>query len=162
MSSQENSHMTSKSRTLWSTVAVIFATAVAIATLSAQDSSKRGGQRGPGRGFGPLPILQRLDLTDAQREQIRALLQERRTDDGSMKKVGDLQRDLNAAIFADTPDTAKIDQLKAALTEAEAAALTERVDLQLRVGQILTPEQRQKARELPSGLPRAGRGPIDH
>jgi Spy/CpxP family protein refolding chaperone len=53
--------------------------------------------------------------------------------------------------MADTPDTAKIEQLKASINEAEAAALNERVDLQLRIAQVLSPEQRQKAREVPAG-----------
>ena len=72
------------------------------------------------------------------------------------EKLGELQRSLRAAIFADAPDTAQIDQLRASIAEAEAAALAARVDLQLKIAQILTPEQRQQARES------AGRGPRGH
>jgi Spy/CpxP family protein refolding chaperone len=100
-------------------------------------------------------MLQRLDLTDAQKEQVRAIFAER-SGQNAAQTLGKLQRDLAAAVMADTPDTAKIEQLKASINDAEAAALNERVDLQLRIAQILTPEQRQKARDLPAA-PR-GRG----
>ena len=153
--------MSMKSRTFWSTVTVILATIMAIATMSAQGPGgrpQRGG--GPGREFGPGPLLRQLDLTEAQRQQVQALVQERRADDGA-RKLGDLHHDLNTAVFADTPDTTKIEQLKASILEAEAAALAERIDLQLKIAQILTPEQRQKARELPPG-PGRGRSGFHH
>jgi protein CpxP len=149
--------MNTKSRTMWSTITVVLATTLAIASLGAQDPGGRGQRGRPGREFGPFPLLRELNLTDAQRQQIQALVQESRKDDGAMKKIGDLHRDLNAAIFADVPDTAKIEQLKAAIAEAESAGLAERIDLQVKIAQILTPEQRQKARELPPG-PGRGRG----
>ena len=152
--------MSTKSRIFWSTMTVTAAAILAIASLSAQGPGRqRGG--GPGREFGPLPLLRQLDLTDAQRQQIQALVQERRPDESAMKKLGDLHHDLNAAIFADAPDTAKIEQLKASISEAETAALAERVDLQLKIAQILTPEQRAKARDLPPG-PGRGRGALHH
>jgi protein CpxP len=151
--------MSMKSRIFWSTLTVTLATIVAIASLSAQD---QGGWPQRGGGPGPLAALRQLDLTDAQRQQIQALVQERRTDDSAMRKLGDLHRDLNAAIFADAPDTAKIEQLKASVNEAEAAALAERVDLQLKIAQILTPEQRAKARDLPPGPRGRGRGALHH
>ena len=58
--------------------------------------------------------------------------------------------------MADQPDPAKIEQLKSSISEAQTAALNDRVDLQLRIAQILTPEQRQKARELPAGRAAGG------
>lgn len=139
------------------TVMIAALAAVAIAGLSVQapDAQPRQGRGGPGFGRGgpgPFAILQQLNLTDAQREQIRTILEERRQNDGTqMNKMGDLQRDLQAAVFADTPDQTKIDQLKAAINEAQTAALAERVEVELRIAQVLTAEQRQKARELAPG-----------
>jgi Spy/CpxP family protein refolding chaperone len=95
-------------------------------------------------------MLQRLDLTDAQKEQVKGILSER-SGHNAGQTLGRLHQDLTAAVMADVPDTAKIEQLKASINEAEAAALNERVDLQLRIAQILTPEQRLKAREAPAG-----------
>jgi Spy/CpxP family protein refolding chaperone len=100
-------------------------------------------------------MLQRLDLTDGQKEQVRAILSEH-SGQNAGQTLGKLHQDLMAAVMSDTPDTAKIEQLKTSINEAEATALNERVDLELRIAQILTPEQRQKAREVPAG-PR-GRG----
>ena len=143
------------SRALYTAAAVAFAGALAIATVSAQTGPRqRAG--GPGRGFGPFPMLQRLDLTDAQREQIRSIVSEQRQ--GTPRQdLAALEKELRTAVMADTPDTARIEQLKASINEAHAAALNERVDLQLRIAQVLTPEQRQKAREAPVG-PGVGRG----
>jgi Spy/CpxP family protein refolding chaperone len=142
--------MTLKPRTAF-IVSFAFAV-VAAAAVSAQGPGPGPGGRGigPGRGPGPLPMLQRLDLTDAQKEQVRALVAERPAAE-ARRTLDSLHRDLMNAILADSPDTAKIEQLKTSIADAESSALTTEVDLQLRIAQILTPEQRQKARELPAG-----------
>ena len=140
---------------------LVVITLLAVAALAATVAAQAPGGRGPGRmgpgfgGPGPMPMLQRLDLTDAQKEQVKALTAERATQ-GAGRTLAGLERDLNAAVMADSPDTAKIEQLKTGILEAQTAALNERVDLELRIAQILTPEQRQKAREI-SAEPR-GRG----
>ena len=139
-------------------VAALVLVAAAIATVSAQGQGpgRRGMGPGPGGfGPGPLPMLGRLDLTDAQKEQIKSILAEK-SGQTDRQTLGNLERDLNAAIMADQPDLSKIEQLKSSIAEAQTAALNDRVDLQLRIAQqVLTPEQRQKARELPAGR---GRG----
>jgi len=103
-------------------------------------------------------MLQQLNLSDAQRDQIHAIMEERRPDEATGRKMGDLRHQLTVAIFADTPDTAQIEQLKASIAEAEATALAARVDTELRIAQVLSPEQRQKARELPPPGPGRARG----
>jgi Spy/CpxP family protein refolding chaperone len=147
--------MTIRSRAVFAVSAVFVVGVLVVATLSAQGQGRGARGLGPGRGPGPLPMLQQLDLTAAQKEQIHAIVGER-TGQDARQTLGKLHQDLTAAVMADTPDASKIEQLKASINEAEATALNERVDLQLRIAQILTPEQRQKARELPGG-PR-GRG----
>jgi Spy/CpxP family protein refolding chaperone len=106
-----------------------------------------------------MPILRQLNLTETQQEQIKTLTDEHRAQvdlQSSARKLVDLQRALEVAVFADTPDNAQIDQLRVSVAEAEAATLAARVDLQLRIAQILTPEQRKQARELMDRRP--GRG----
>jgi len=145
--------MINKTRTTLVVFTLLTVAALA-ATLAAQAPGGRGrGQMGPGFGGGPMQMLPRLDLTDAQKEQVKALTAERATQ-GAGRTLAGLERDLNAAVMADSPDTAKIEQLKTAILEAQTAALNDRVDLELRIAQILTPEQRQKAREI-SAEPRA-------
>jgi Spy/CpxP family protein refolding chaperone len=101
-------------------------------------------------------MLRQLNLTDAQREQIRSLTSEQRKQDQAspMQTVAQLHRSLQAAIMADNPDTNQIEQLRASIAEAEANALSARIDLELKIAQILTPEQRQQARELLNKPPR--------
>jgi protein CpxP len=154
------------SRILWTAIAGVAAvviTAAGIRATAAQDPATAPQQREfgrGGRGPGPLPMLQQLNLTDAQRDQIHSIMGARRSDQEAGRKLGDLQHQLTVAIFADTPDLAQIEQLKASIGEAEAAALAERIDTQLKIAQVLTPEQRQKARELPAPGPGRGRGRI--
>jgi Spy/CpxP family protein refolding chaperone len=95
-----------------------------------------------------LPLLRELNLTDAQREQIRTMTEQRRaTGADPRRKIVDLDRQLQAAIFADTPDPQKIGELKNAVAAASAEELAARVELQSRIAEILTPEQRAQARE---------------
>jgi Spy/CpxP family protein refolding chaperone len=93
-------------------------------------------------------MLRELNLTDAQREQVRALTEARRVQgDDPRRKIADLERQLQVALFADTPDSQKIGDLKNAIAAASAEALTARVELQSHIAEILTPEQRAQARE---------------
>lgn len=153
-------------RTLSTIAATAIVLAVGISTAVAQGPGGRGpgqgrGFGGPGRGGpggpgGPFPVLRQLNLTDAQRDQVKALVEEqqKQNDGSAVRKVGELQRALQAAIFADAPDNGQIDQLRASIAEAEAAALASRIDLQIKIAQILTPEQRQQARESIGKRPR--------
>lgn len=150
-------------RTLWSAVAaLVLAAAVAIPVV-AQPPQGRGDRQG---GRGAFPVLRGLALSDAQREQIRSITQQHRTDPNSPhSKVAELNKQLNLAILADTPDVQKVEELKTALAAANADALTGRIDVQTRIAQVLTPEQRAQAREAlskakaadgPRGLARRG------
>jgi periplasmic protein CpxP/Spy len=155
------------SPTLWMTLVAVLAAAVALVTISAQtqeqgparpDRPGEGRGFGPGRGMGPGPGLTRLNLTDQQRKQVRAIMQEARTgNEAPGQKAGELRRELHIAIFADSPDHGRIDQLKAAIAGAEASALEARIATDLKIAQILTPEQRAQAREA-RGRRGGGRG----
>jgi protein CpxP len=118
----------------------------------------RGGPGGPG-GPGILAMVHQLDLTDAQREQLRALAEEGRQGGDPGAPMRAAEQKLHAAVLADTPDLQAIESLKAALTSAHAAELEHRVDMMRKVAQILTPAQRQQLLQMePQGPPR-GRGP---
>jgi Spy/CpxP family protein refolding chaperone len=143
------------SRTLWTTLVAVLVAAVSFMTLAAQTGEppkkpETGPSRGASVGRGPASRMYKsLSLTNEQGKQIRALLEEQRqSDTAQTKKVGELQRQLHTAIFADTPDRAKINQLKADIGQAEAAGLAARIELDLKIAQVLTAEQRTKAREL--------------
>jgi periplasmic protein CpxP/Spy len=145
-------------RTIWSAVlAMVVACAVAIPVIAQPPQGGRGPGRGPGFD-GNLPILRGLNLTDAQREQIRAITDAQRTADTPRRNLMDLERQLQAALLADAPDQQKIEELKTSIASASAAALTARFDVQSRIAQVLTPEQRAQAREALAKAP-GRRGP---
>jgi len=137
-------------RTIWFGIAAIVLAAAVVIPVIAQPP-QGGGGRGPGRGLAPgapLFLLRELNLTDAQRDQIRALTEQRRGQgDSPRRKVADIERQLQVAVFADAPDQQKIDDLKKALAAATAEELTARAELQSHIAEILTPEQRARARE---------------
>ena len=124
-----------------------------------QGMGGRGGRGGPGGpGFGPgfMPMLQQLDLTDQQREQIRSLMETNRpTSDPGQLRAAELK--LHAAILGDNPDQQAIDAARTTINAAHAAELDHQIDILAKVAQILTPEQRQQLLKLQSEGPR-GRG----
>ena len=154
-------------RTIWAAIAIV--AIVAMIPVVAQGPQGRVGRRGfgglDGQGGGPGgrggpggPMIHQLNLTEQQREQVKTILEGQR-EDRPGANMRELQTQLQAAIFADTADLAKIEQLKTAIAAAEAAMLSARIDTELKISQILTAEQRAKARELAANRPGRGRGP---
>lgn len=136
--------------------ALTIAAAIVVSVVAAAQPGPFGGGRRGDRSQGP-----QLQLSEEQRSQIHSLMEQQRETGGTaMKQLRDLQRQLNAEIFADTPDLAKIDGLKIEIAKAEADVLAARIDLQMRIAQMLTAEQRQQMRDAPGGFPlgRFGRG----
>lgn len=139
--------------------AAVLAVAVSAAPIAQQTAGTEARPPARGRGPGPggaRPLLRGLDLTEAQQEQIKTITAEPR-DPAAPSQRGTLQRELDALILSDTPDLAKIEQVKQAIGDAAESALSARVDTQLRIAQVLTAEQRKVARERAARTP-AGRG----
>jgi Spy/CpxP family protein refolding chaperone len=134
---------------LWPAVAVLLAAVIVTIPLFAQASQGPGRHGGPfGMRGGPFPILRGLDLTDDQRQQIRTIGESARSNGGTLhQKLGDLQSQLQLAVFADTPDTQKIQELKGQIASAMAEELDARIAVETRMAAVLTPEQRAQARE---------------
>jgi len=118
----------------------------------------RGGPGGPGGPPGILAMIQHLDLTDGQREQIRGLVADGRQGGDPGAGIRDAEQKLKAAVLADTPDLQAIDTLKATLNTAHAAELDHRIEMMQKVAQILTPAQKQQLLALPPPDGRPGRG----
>jgi Spy/CpxP family protein refolding chaperone len=113
----------------------------------------RGGPGGPGPGM--MPMLRQLNLTDQQREEVRALMEASRptTDPGQLR---DAEVRLHTAILGDNPDPQAIDAAKAAINAAHAAELDHQIEMMAKIAQILTPDQRQQLLKLESEGPRGG------
>jgi Spy/CpxP family protein refolding chaperone len=117
-----------------------------------------GGPGGPGRGGGPggrLPLmaLGRLDLTDAQKEQVKTIFESHKDE---IKAIGDRARAAHLALDAAlTGTTAAVD---ADAAVAQARSFNE-------VYQILTTEQQAKLKEVQANRQKRmasgprGRGP---
>jgi len=105
-----------------------------------------------------MPMLRGLNLTDAQKEQIRTLTEQRRAGEDPRRNLMDLERQLHTAILADVPDQQKIEELKGSIATASAQELAARIELESRIAQILTPEQRAQARDAVGKGPGGRRG----
>jgi len=119
----------------------------------------------PGPGFGrrmgppagPMGLLRGLDLTQAQRDQFKALAEARRERGQALAtRLQELNQALEAELFADAPDQGRIEQLTIDLNLAQREALDARIASRLEVAQVLTPEQRQQMREAPGRFGRRG------
>jgi Spy/CpxP family protein refolding chaperone len=123
------------------------------------------GRGGPGGPMGILPGLNQVGLSDAQREQIRGILeQERQSGAGDPAEKGrEAEQALLAAVLADVLNVQAIEAAKTALNAARTAELDHRVELMQRVAQVLTPAQRQQLAQLPPPPgPGRGRGARQH
>jgi Spy/CpxP family protein refolding chaperone len=126
----------------------------------AQDRGARGPRPGGGPGFagrGPGGLARFADLTEEQRKQVQAILDEDRASREGPPAVVTLHRELEAAILAEAPDEQKIETLRQQLVQAQSDEVARQIALQRKIAQVLTAEQRSKARERLEQAPR-GRG----
>jgi periplasmic protein CpxP/Spy len=137
--------------------AVMTATAIALVAglagaVAAQDPGGPGGRHGGGRGFGPeragVP-LHALELSDAQRTQVREVMQSQRED---MQAISTRLREAHKA-QREAIETVPVNEaLVRATSQALAAVETDMALLQARIHSqvwgVLTPDQQAKAKEL--------------
>lgn len=97
------------------------------------------------RGHGPMMMLGKLDLSDAQRAQIKQIVANSRNQDRPARKALHEQR---KAFRAMTPDAAGYQSAAASLARAEGQATQERVqrmaNLRAQIYGVLTPAQRSQ------------------
>jgi protein CpxP len=96
-------------------------------------------------------LASRLDLTDAQKQQLKALAQSHREE---WKALADRARTarqaLHQAVTAETLDDAAIRQRSAELAAVQADIAVARAHARAQMFQVLTPEQQAKAKTLRS------------
>ena len=134
---------------------IALASALALAsTAGAQDEGRpRGRERGPhGEGMGPMGpggpmrMLRELDLSDDQRQQIRALLEEVDAT-GVPKRLRESRESLHDAIESGA-DESTLRQQASQLGEVEGDAAVEWARVHARIQEILTTEQRKELEQL--------------
>ncbi|HSK10332.1 MAG TPA: periplasmic heavy metal sensor [Vicinamibacterales bacterium] len=138
--------------------------AVAAAVLvTGMSVAQAGGQMGPGAGGSRMERMQgprgggleRLNLTQEQRQQVQQLMQaEREANREKAGQMADLQRQLREAIFRGEGDASAIGQQ---INELQAQLLQARIGHMQKVAGILTPEQREQMASMPARGPGAMR-----
>ncbi len=99
-------------------------------------------------GLGGDPIRQ-LNLTPEQREQIRSIREQNKTERAAInERVRETNRALQAELDSDNPDEAVVEQRVRDVAAAQIAAIRMRVLTEVRIRRILTPEQRIVLRSL--------------
>lgn len=138
-----------------SAIAVVLVASAVV--VSGQQLQRRGhGMGGPG-GRWMAPAIMR-ELTDEQRTQVRAILEEQRSGQQGPPAGMKLQRELQAELLADVPNDQRIEELKGQILSAQAEGLSRHIAVQKRIAEVLTPEQRAKARERLAQTPDRRRG----
>ena len=107
------------------------------------------GPGGPGGPDGIIPGLRALDLTEAQREQLKATMESHKAEfETQATKMLAAHKALHAVVTAESFDEAAIRQASAevAIVDADGAVL--RAKVQAEVWALLTPEQQAKAKAI--------------
>lgn len=137
---------------------VALAAGAGLATVDAREQGPAGPGRGlsrrcPGGPGGPggaaaLP-LRGLNLTETQREQVRATVDGHKAEFAAIRaRMATARTALQEAVTADTFNEATVRQRSVDVAAVEADAAVLRAKVHSEVWALLTPEQQQKAREL--------------
>jgi protein CpxP len=97
--------------------------------------------------FGP---IMRLDLSDAQRDQIKSIIDAERPDAAALERSRTAHEALHAAVTADTFDEGAIRAASVEVARLEADMAVAQAKLRSAVLEILTPEQRTQLKEMES------------
>jgi periplasmic protein CpxP/Spy len=140
-------------------VAAVLLAGAAVGVMAQPQSGSQGPrmgmQRGPGGpgamggrgGFG-LPGLRQLDLSDAQKEQIRNIQQAHRDEARQLaQRTQAAQRELNLAAEGTGVDEANIRDKANALAAVVADRTIHRAKVNAEIFNVLTSEQQEKLRE---------------
>jgi Spy/CpxP family protein refolding chaperone len=119
-------------------------------TFSGAQPPSRGpeGQRPRGgTGIGGAALLRGADLSEEQKAAIKAIREAEQSTGQGPAVEGRLRRELQAEVFADTPDMQKIASLQQQLAESQSARLARQIATEQKIAQVLTAEQRAGIRE---------------
>jgi len=118
----------------------------------------RGGPGGPGRPLAGLP-LRELNLTDAQREQVKQIVDSRQQESRAIGERAMAAREaLHAATTSPSFDEGLIRAKAAEVASIEADMAVTRARSFADVFQILTPDQQAKVKELNDSRPHRPNG----
>ena len=94
-------------------------------------------------------LLAQLDLTSEQVQQIRQINQQNRQEmRAANQRMRETNRNLDAAIYADSADESEIQMRVKEFNAARAEVIRIRTNIEFSVRQVLTPEQLVRFREI--------------
>lgn len=135
---------------------VLFA---AVPAIYGQATQQQPGTPEAQQGGGD-PIRQ-LNLTPEQREQIRAIREQNKTERAAInERVREANSALEAELNSDNPDEAVVEQRVRDVAVAQAAAMRMRILTEVRIRRVLTPEQRIILRSLQQQAKEVRREPL--
>jgi Spy/CpxP family protein refolding chaperone len=119
-----------------------------------------GGRMGKGSGRHFARLAKALDLTDAQKEQVKAILETEREKVAPLRqKLGDTREKIRQAVEAMPFDEAAVRTLAASQNETRTEMMVSRARVQSQIFALLSPEQREQAKKFrPWGEKEHGRG----
>ena len=145
-----------KPKAMWIFAVVLGATLLAGTAWS--QGFGRDGERGPGwkgrhggemRMLGNPEMREHLGLTEEQTEQLRALRSDAaKSGIRTRAELTIKQMELRELLQAEEPDRALIEKKVRELSDARYAAQMQRIDQRLAFRSVLTPDQREKMRNL--------------
>ena len=130
----------------WITGIAVLAIGTTLAIAAPQEGKAWGGHHGK-RGMMSEKLAQKLNLTDAQKEQIKTLNQQFRQDNQAFfQAFRQTRQDARAAKQAN--DTAKLDALKPTIESQKAQMKQLREAQEAKVLTVLTPDQQSQYKAL--------------
>ena len=118
-----------------------------------------GGRMGKGSGRHFARLARALDLTDAQKEQVKAILETEREKVAPLRQtLGETREKIRRAVEATPFDEAAVRSLAASQNETRTEMIVSRARAQSKIFALLSPEQRERAKKFrPWGEKRPGR-----
>lgn len=136
-----------KNTTKWTTMAAVLALSTSLAIAAPNGAKGEGKHARDGRGMHGERFEQKLNLTDAQKEQIRTIRASFREQNKAFFETAQATREQ----FRDAKksgDTARADALKATMEAHRTQMQHIRQQQRAQIAAILTPEQRTQFEEL--------------
>jgi len=111
---------------------------------------RHGGMAGLDGGLGLLGrVASRLGLSDAQKDQVKAIVQSHRDEWKALgSRAADARKALADAVAADTLDDNAIRQASAGVAAVEADMAVARAHARAEIFQVLTPAQQAQAKQM--------------
>ena len=132
-------------------VAALLVVLLVAASVSEAQRRGRGGRGGfgGGRPAAALLPLRQLELSEEQREQVRAAVAEsREAGRDTARAIRDARRGIGEAVAAEAVDEERIRALAADLGRLQGDAAVGRANLRAALWRLLTPEQQARSAEI--------------